>query len=702
MIAAALLFVALASPRAEGAQEPRPGVAALKDAERVFALGNPEQARVLVEGAIAEMLSARPEAIDADDERALRDAGALAYKLRSMEPARIAWDAVRRYREKAVDAAGMELQNARGNLSWIGEQMGLVAEARALEEQILAALEKALAPEHDALQMARANLADTLLAQGEFARGRELFQAVADVRRAKLPAANPQRLRADLDLACGLMATDDGPAAERLCAEVLREAPADAAAIRVRAAADLVLVLAAGAGPASGRDRSALDAAIAGLGDELDAVGRQLAAREWRAAEIRTAETGPFVTLLASARFGFGVVNARDLPRTSLEIGLHVPKLEGPLAVYQRWERTRIQGTGADRRVLADERLAVLLLGGNTRAWMDLGPLSIARGVVKDWDEAARTGDARGQAATVARTLFAPVSRALGDPEVLRIVPVDVIWAVPLHALELRGEKGRTVTVEAVLAAPSASDPAASGPWCVLGDPAPTSAAARKTAAAAGPSDGGAASAFVSSLRPSTGDATAAWGRRMGVEPVRGEDASVARFGALSMSSAGIVLAAPLWSAPEGVPCVTTPRPIVPSSPLAAAMAREDVFGGSSPADLCGFLFADFAGEPGEDARVSAAPRAADLRASHASIARRLVVANAPPRADVVSRARDIEALARALVVAGWTDLCFATQPIRDVERVTLPADLEAAVPRASPVPAGAVSGPWLRVRAIH
>ncbi|MCY2960360.1 MAG: tetratricopeptide repeat protein [Planctomycetota bacterium] len=697
MIAVALFLVASASGTLAGAQEPRPGYAGIADADRLAGIGNVEEARVRVEIAIAELLAAHPEAVDAEDDRALRSAGALAYRLRSMEPARLAWDAVRRYREKTLEANSLELQNARGNVSWIGEQMGLVSQARALEEQILAALETSLPPEHDALQMARANLADTLLQQGEPARALALFQKVVEVRRAKFPAGHPQRLRAELDLASGLVGTDDLAGASRLLASVLQEAPGDASTIRMRAAAGLVWIDGATTPP------EISPRAVRTLATELKAARAEIARFAWREAEARAGEIAPFFDLLLSAAQGLGCTAAVDESvALSLE-GLAPVGRSRPSAVYHRFERTRIEGRGPDRRVVADERLgAAVFPDERTARWIDLGPLAAARALVQAWDSAARSGDARPEAALVSETLFAPVAKALGDPELLRIVPDDVIWAVPLHALDLRTKAGRPVTVEAVLPAPAASDPAPAGAWSVLGDPAPTSESASQSALATGPIEGGAASAFVSSLRPSTSESTLAWARRLGVEPVRGDAASVARFGALSSSAAGVVLAAPIWSAPDDVPCLSAPRPIVSSTPLAAAMAREDVFGGSPSADLCGFLFADFAGVPGENERLPAAPRAADLRESHASIARRLVVAAPPPRADVVLRARDIAALARALVASGFADLCFATQTIRDVERVTLPAELKAAIPRATSAPENSVPGPWIRVRAIR
>lgn len=694
----ALLLALLAAPVAGSAQEPRPGVAGLREAEQLAGAGNPEEARVRVDLAIAEMLSARPEAADAEDDRALRDAGALAYKLRSMESARLAWDAVRRYREKTLDPASLELQNARGNASWIGEQVGFVAEARALEEQILDALLKSLPPDHDALQMARANLGDTLLTQGEFSRAAQLFQEVVEVRRSKLGADSPQRLRADLDRASGFVGTDEPLGAQLLLGTVLKDCPSAHAAIRVRAAAGLAWTQAAFVPPALSM------AEIANLAAEIRASRAQLRTLTWREAESRSAELGPFVDLLLSAALGLGVMPADPEWTAPALDGLAELGRARPNAVFRRWERARIEGAGRDRRVVADERLgAAVFVDAGTSRWIDLGPLGAARALVQAWDEAARTGDARQEGAAVARALFAPVAKALGDPETIAIVPGDVIWAVPLHALDLRTAAGRPVTVEAVLVAPKPSEPSPTGPWAVVGDPLPTSEAVRKAAALVGPVEGGAASAFVSSLRPATAEATSAWSRRLGVEPVRGDAASVARFAALSTSAAGIVLAAPIWSAPDDVPCVTAPRPLVASTPLAAAMAREDVFGGSSPADLCGFLFADYAAPPGDNLRVPAAPRAADLRDSHASIARRLVIASPPPRADVALRARDIEALARALVAAGFADLCFATQAVRDVERVTLPADLEAlGLARSTKTPAATVPGPWLRVRAAQ
>jgi len=694
----ALLLALLAAPVVASAQEPRPGVAALREAEQLAGAGNPEEARARVDLAIAEILAARPEAADAEDDRALRDAGALAYKLRSMESARLAWDTVRRYREKSLDPASMELQNARGNVSWIGEQMGFVAEARALEEQILAALEKSLPPDHDALQMARANLGDTLLSQGEFSRAAQLFQEVVEVRRSKLGADSPQRLRAELDRASGFVGMDEPLGAQLLLGSVLKECPSAHAAIRVRAAAGFAWTQAAFVPPALS------EVEVLNLASEIRASRAQLRTLTWREADSRSAELGPFVDLLLSTALGLGVMPADPEWMVPALDGLAELGRARPNAVFRRWERSRIEGAGRDRRVVADERLGVAVFpDASTPRWLDLGPLREARALVQAWDEAVRSGDARAEADAVARALFAPVSKALGDPETLRMVPDDVIWAVPLHALDLRNGQGRPVTVEVVLVAPKAGEASPTGPWAVLGDPVATSEAVRKAALAVGPTDGGGASAFVSSLRPATAEATTAWARRLGVEPVRGDAASVAKFAALSMSAGGIVLTTPIWSAPDDVPCIATPRPVVASTPLAAAMAREDVFGGSSPADLCGFLFADYAAPPGENMRLPAAPRAADLRDSHASIARRLVIASPPPRADVVLRARDVEALARALVAAGFADLCFATQSVRDVERVTLPAGFEALAPsRTTGTPATTVPGPWLRVRAIH
>ncbi len=689
----ALLLCAFAAPQDAPVPELRLGVAALKDAEKIFALGNPEQARVLVERAITEMFAARPEALDVEDDRALRDAGALAYKLRSMEPARRAWDAVRRFREKTLDPTSMELQNARGNVSWIGEQMGLVAEARAFEEQILEVLEKTLPPDHDALQTARGNLGDTLLQQGEFSRAANLFQAIVEVRRAKLPAEHPQRLRAELDRACGFVGMREPHAAALVLADVLAACPSENAPIRLRWAGEASWTEATGEGMFMG---------ALYLAQEIRGSRAQIRNLPWRQAESRFAELEPFIDLMLST-----VVRLEEFPEAAKQVEPVIDALAElgrmrPSAVFHRWERSRVEGDGGERRVLADERLGVaVFVDVQTSRWIDLGSLASARALVQAWDDAAHTGDAAKERDAVASALFVPVVKAVGGVERIAIVPDDVIWAVPLDALELRTEKGAVVTFEVSLPAPRPSEPLPTGPWAVLGDPAPTSESARKQSLAAGPDAGGAASAYVSSLRPSTKDATLAWGRRLGVDPVRGDDASATRFAALSTSSAGIVLAAPIWSAPDDVPCITTPRPIVASTPLAAVMSREDVFGGSSPADLCGFLFADHSGKPGENARVPAAPRAADLRDPYVSSARRLVVASPPPRADVVVRARDIEALARALVDAGFVDVCFATQPIRDVERVSFPLELEEVIPRATPVPESVVRGPWLRVRAI-
>jgi len=686
-----LLLCAFASPQDAAAQEPRPGVAALKDAEKVFALGNPEQARVLVECAIAEMFAARPDALDVEDDRALRDAGALAYKLRSMEPARRAWDAVRRFREKTLDPTSLELQNARGNVSWIGEQMGLVAEARALEEQIVAALEKSLPADHDALQTARANLADTLLQQNEPARALELFTQVTDVRRAKLPAGNPVRLRAELDLASGAV-TGDPMRARSILTQIDSECPRGHATIRLRCAGQQAWIAHGNPG----------DVAWSGqrLFEELRESRAAIDDLPWREAESRTAELGPFVDLAISTAERFRRSgNEAFLAASNLdEVVAHgVPQ---SIAVYRRWERSRGDGVGLDQRVLVDERLGVLIRNGSQSNWIDLGPLEYARALVRAWD--AAEGDAAKERTAVTHSLFAPVALALGNPRTLTIVPDDVIWAVPLHMLELKTDAGEAAVVEALIPRPRPSAGAPTGGWVVIGD-SDGEAVGAPAGSAPKSITGGAAASFVSGAGRSSKEPTAQWGGRLGVTPVTGADASFARFASLSSASAGVVLTAPIWCAPDAAPCVTTPRRVVATTPVAAAMAREDVFGGSSPADLCGFLLAGHARPPGEDRRVPQAPRAADLRDMPPISRGRIVVASAPPRADVVLRARDLEALARALIAAGFSDVYLATREIGGVGRATLPADLQLALPKVHardgyPFP---IPGPWMRVRAF-
>lgn len=690
---AALVLCAFAA--AQEATPPRAGHAALKEAERVFALGNPEQARVEVERAIAEMLAARPEAQDQDDDRALRDAGALAYKLRSMAPARRAWDAVRRYREKTLPPDALELQNARGNVSWIGEQMGLVAEARVLEEQILASLERSQPADSDALATARGNLGDTLLQLGEPKRALELFTKVAEVRRIKLAANHPQRLRTELDLACGLLATGEAVAAERIFEDVLAAAAADAIFVRLRAASSLVMSLAARSDPTPGLDRSALSAAIATLDGEVRAAARTTDGLEWRAAEIRSAELRPFVDVLISAHFGFGRIPAQELRRPPPTTG-STPPLASAVE-FHRWERSRLEGEGSDRRVLADERLAALAPGVG---WIDLGALADARRIVQAWSDAAERGDALAEGRDVTRALFAPVAAAVGNPAVLAIVPDDVIWAVPLHALELRQDDGSAVSVEAALPGnaivlPELRRPSV-GPWVVFGEPRPELPEHHDRLHA-----GGAARAFVSEQPQAHGAAATAWRRRLGRGADEHPDSGGDSFRDVVFRQR-VLATSPLWAAPDEVPCVATARPILASVPLAASLSREDVFGGSSPAELCGVLFTGYGAASWENARRQCALRAADLRSPKTTMQEQsLAFATPPPRANVVLRARDVETLARALADAGFADLCFATQKIRDVERITFPAAIEASIQRATPVPESTTPGPWLRVRAI-
>lgn len=692
-------FVLCAIAAAQDA--PRPGVAQWKEAERVFALGNPEQARFEVERAIAAMLAARPDLVDADDDRAMRDAGALAYKLRSMEPARRAWDAVRRYRERTLDPTSLELQNARGNVAWIGEQMGLVAEARVLEEQILAAFEKTAAPDDDGLQTARGNLADTLLQLGEHERALELFTQVAGVRRAKLPVGHPQRLRSEIDLASAHAGVGANDEAARVLEQALVEAPSKLNAIRVRAAAALALARAASGAIEPTMERLAsYGAAVAKLESELTAAFATFAGGTGREAEIRRAEYAPFVDLLVSAQLGLGVRGLEQsrvgMPRASID----APTKE-PIAVYRRWERSRIAGTGRDARIVADERLAAQILMPASSSWIDLGSADDARALVRAWDAAAGADDESAKRAAVVRALFLPVARASGDPARLRIVPDDVIWAVPLHALDLRSDAGRAIEVEVALRASLDADGREESPtWLVFGDPPATSDAAQEWSNAMAST--GAAAAYASGVRPIPSDSTAEWARRLGRPRQAADKTHQANFTARCGGREHLVLTVPAWSAPDDVVCATSPRPLVAATPLAAAMAREDVFGGSSPADLCGFLFADYARPAGEDGRVRSAARAADLSAHRVQGDRRLVVASTPARADVVLRARDIEALVRALVDAGATDVCIATRAVHDVEAVTFPADFEAAMPRATRKSASAVPGPWLRARAFR
>ncbi len=690
----ALLLTVCAS-----AQEPvaRPGVATLRAAEEILTLGNPEQSRVLVERAIAEMFAAHPEAQDEEGDHAFRDAGALAYKLRSMESARLAWDAVRRYRERTLDPDSREVQNARGNVSWIGEQMGLVAEARTFEEQILASLTKTAAPNDEALLFARSNLGDTLLQQDvELDRALDLMRQVADARRAQFPAGNKKRLRAELDLACGLVGVGELEQADAIATQVLAECPADVTEVRVRAASDLVWIRAARG------ERGPFSTAAWALANEVDAVDREIAQLDWRAAEIRAGELRPFADLVISAALGLGLFP----PEEALvqQTALRSARVSGgePNAVFHRFERSRIEkdGPGSHRRVLADERLLVAVVGGAQAMWLDLGSMESVRALAQAWSDAADKGRAQREESRIADALFGLVVHTLGDPGRLRIVPDDVLWALPFTSIKPLNEIGVGVEIDVVLGAAtvpsSRQDPA--GAWAVVGAPAKTSTEARAT----NPTDGGSAAAFLDLELSLSSNMTDAFRTRRSVEVVRGEQASVARFRELAAARPGIVLTADACTGPRSAPCSTTPRAIVPSTSIAAAMAREDVVGGSSPADLCGVRFADYGGPVGEDARVRSAPRASDFRGAPFVGRGTLVCASLATGSDCAWRARDIEAFARAFASAGFTDVFFAVQSIGQSDRVTLPSDVETQIPPVEPPDQAPLPGPWLRVRASH
>jgi len=675
-----------------GFQTAAPEAALVADAERLSKLGNNEEARVRVERAIEALLVARPDPVDAQDERVFRDAGALAYKLRSLEPAIRAWDAVRRFRAKTLAADSLELQNARGNVSWLGEQLGRLAEARAHEEVMVAAIEASQPADHDALQLARANLGDTLLQLGEFDRALEQLRKVVEVRRAKFDAQHPQRLRAELDLACALVGVDDLAGADAVLVEVLAQAPADAFAVRVRAASDLALVRAARGEVVS------FHASVASFAREIEAAGKSIDALPWRDAEIRAAELRPFADLLVSAANGFGLPLAHAETLESVgRLAAVLPPGE-PHAVLRRIEHSRITGKGRDRRLATEESLAAIVFAADGGArWVDLGALSDARALVEAWHAAARDRAAVDEATRMTAGLFAPLAAALGDPAVLRIVPDDVVWAAPLHALELRAKDGRAIPIEAILRGPGAESAVSAAKWRVFGDPAPKIAGEREPVV---PGRGAAAS-FVTNATNAPLGIPLAWGVRLGFEPDLGEACTLERIASADPAAKSLILALPTWSAPASTPCLTTPRAIHASSPLAGAMVREDVVGGSFPADLCGFLCAGFAEPGGEDARVPGAPRAADLRTLEGLRGSSIVLASWPMRRPAVEFARDIETLTRALIAAGCADVCVAAGAI-PTSAVTLPADLEARIPSGPSKNGPTPPGPWIRTRAVR
>ncbi len=682
----ALAFLAL------GLQAPSPETALVADAERLAKLGNNEEARVRIERAIEALMVARPDPVDAQDERVYRDAGALAYKLRSLEPALRAWDAVRRFRAKTLAADSLELQNARGNVSWIGEQLGRVTDARGHEEAMVAALEGSLPSEHDALMMARANLGDTLLQLGEPERALEQLRQVVEVRRAKFDAKHPQRLRAELDHACGLAGLDDLAGADTVLVEVLANAPADAAAIRVRAIADLALVRAAG------KDLPAFRASVGEFQREIAAAQRAIEALAWREAEIRTAELRPFADLLVSAAHGFDLHEADAAALESVARSMSVLPRGEPHAVLRRIERSRIEGRARDRRVVTEERLVAATFAADGAArWVDLGTLVDARGLVEAWHRAARNGAAVDEAQRMTTAIFAPLAAALGEPAVLRIVPDDVVWAVPLHALDLRTKDARAIPIEAILRGAGFEMVSSSTKWRVLGDPAPRIAGEREAVV----SGRGAAASFVTKATNAPLGIAPAWGMRLGIEPDLGEACTLGRIASADSAAKSLILALPMWCAPAPTPCLTTPRAIAASSLLAGAMVREDVVGGSSPADLCGLLCAGFAEPGGEDGRVDGAPRAADLRVLEGLQATSIVIVSWPTQRPAVEFARDIETTTRALIAAGCSDVCIAVGRI-PTSTVTLPADIEARIPTGVSKDAPTSRGPWIRTRAVR
>lgn len=675
-----------------GIQATRPEAALVADAERLAKLGNSEEARVRVERVIEALFATRADPVDAQDERVFRDAGALAYKLRSLEPALRAWDAVRRFRAGTLAADSLELQNARGNVSWIGEQLGRVTEARVHEEAMVAALEASQPADHDALQLARANLGDTLLSLGEPERALEQFRRVVDVRRAKFDAKHPQRLRAELDLACGLVGVDDLAGADTVLVEVLANAPADAVAIRVRAVADLALVRAAGT------DETAFRACVGQFQREIESAQRALEPLSWRDAEIRTAELRPFADLLVSAAHGFDLRDGDAAAIESAARSMAVLPRGEPHAVLRRIERTRLEGRARDRRVVTEERLVAATFSADGGArWVDLGTLTEARLLVETWHRAARGGPAVEEAQRIAAAFLAPIVAALLDPAVLRIVPDDVVWAVPLHAIDLRSKDGRAIPIEAVMRGTPAIAGESNKSWRVFGDPAPKIAGEREAAV---PGRGAAASS-VAGTSSAPLAAALAGSNRFDVEPDVGEACTLERIASANPPTANLLLALSIWSAPAPAPCITTPRAIVASSPLAAAMVREDVVGGSSPADLCGLLCAGFREPSGEDGRVPGAPRAADLRTLATLRGCSIVLVSWPIQLPAVEFARDIESLTRALIAAGCADVCVAVNTIPSVP-VTFPLDLEARIPTTVATSAIATPGPWIRTRAVQ
>lgn len=675
-----------------GIQSPAPEAALVADAERLAKLGNNEEARVRVERAIEALFVARPDPVDAQDERVFRDAGALAYKLRSLEPAIRAWDAVRRFRAKTLAADSLELQNARGNVSWLGEQLGRLTEARAHEEAMVAAIEGSQAADHDALMLARANLGDTLLQLGEPDGALEQFRKVVEVRRAKFDAKHPQRLRAELDLACGLAGVDDLAGADAVLVEVLANAPTDPFAIRVRAASDLALVRAARGEVAS------FHGAVAGLAREIETARKSIEVLSWREAEIRAAELRPFADLLVSAANGFGVLAGLDETLESVgRLAAVLPRGE-PHAVFRRIERSRITGKGRDRKLETEDCLVAIVFTADGRArWVDLGSLTGTRALVDAWSNAARAGTGAEEAKRITEALFHPLAVALGEPAVLRVVPDDVVWAAPLHALDLRTKDGRAIPIEAILRGTPSEVAVSSTKWRVLGDPAPKIAGER----AAVVSGSGAAASFVAKATNAPLGGAAAWGTRLGLAPDVGEACTIQRITSVDPAANALILALPMWSAPASTPCLTTPRAIAASSPLAGAMVREDVVGGSSPADLCGLLFAGFAEPAGEDGRVPGAPRAADLRALEGLRGKSVLLVAQPARRPAVEVARDVEATTRALIAAGCADVCVAVGAI-PTSTVTLPSDLEERLPTGNGKSAPTPAGPWIRTRAVR
>lgn len=150
---------------------------------------------------------------------ALMTSGAASWGLAQPERAEVTWREAVAVAER--DGRELDVAKGRGNLGMALQRESRYAEAKAVEEQSLAAYEKALGPDHAFTMGVRADLALSNYHLGHYAAARTMMEQVVAAERKRLGNDHPAIAGTEINLGLLLVDSGDAAAAERVLTEAV-------------------------------------------------------------------------------------------------------------------------------------------------------------------------------------------------------------------------------------------------------------------------------------------------------------------------------------------------------------------------------------------------------------------------------------------------------------------------------------------------